>query len=118
MCTYNPAPHQATAPYPANMRRWPNVGLQLGQRRRRWANCKPTLGQRLMFAGYTFSLCWFNVGPAAQTVDHRVKCHAGWVMTETEILWKIGVDMSQKDSPFLFGRSPGNRRINMIIFGL
>ena len=33
------------------MRRWPNVGLLLGQRRRRWANSKPTLGQRLMFPG-------------------------------------------------------------------
>ena len=36
---------------PANMRRWPNVGLLLVQRRRRWANSKPTLGQRLIFAG-------------------------------------------------------------------
>ena len=36
---------------PANMRHWPNVGLLLGQRRRRWANSNPTLGQRLMFAG-------------------------------------------------------------------
>ena len=36
---------------PANMRRWPNVGLLLGQRRRRGTNSKPTLSQRLMFAG-------------------------------------------------------------------
>ena len=36
---------------PANTRRWPNVGLLLGQRRRRWPNSKPTLGQRLIFAG-------------------------------------------------------------------
>ena len=35
----------------ANMRRCPNVGLLLGQRRRRWANSKSTSGQRLMFAG-------------------------------------------------------------------
>ena len=33
------------------MGRWPNVGLLLGQRRRRRANSKPKLGQRLMFAG-------------------------------------------------------------------
>ena len=33
------------------MRRWLNVGLLLLQRRRRWANSKPTLGQRIMFAG-------------------------------------------------------------------
>ena len=36
--------------FPANMRRWANVVLLLGQRRRRWAISKPTLGQRLMFA--------------------------------------------------------------------
>ena len=33
------------------MRSWSNVGLLVGQRRRRWANSKPMLGQRLMFAG-------------------------------------------------------------------
>ena len=33
------------------MRRWDNAGLLLGQLRRRLANSKPTLGQRLMFAG-------------------------------------------------------------------
>ena len=38
--------------YPANMRRWPIVGLLLDQRRRRWADNKPTVGQRLMFAWY------------------------------------------------------------------
>ena len=32
---------------PRNMRRLPNVGLPLGQRRRRWANCEPTLSQPL-----------------------------------------------------------------------
>ena len=38
--------------YSGNMRRRPNVGLLLGQRRRRWGNSKPTLCQRLVFAGY------------------------------------------------------------------
>ena len=33
------------------MRRWPDVGLLLGQRRTRWTNVKPTLVRRLMFAG-------------------------------------------------------------------
>ena len=32
------------------MRRWPSVGLMLGQRRRRWASVSTTLGQRLVFA--------------------------------------------------------------------
>ena len=37
--------------HPANTRRWPSVGLMLGQRRRQWANISPTLDQRLLFAG-------------------------------------------------------------------
>ena len=37
--------------FPANTRRWLNVVLMLGQRRRQWANIKPTLRQRLVFAG-------------------------------------------------------------------
>ena len=37
--------------YPANMRFWLNVGLLLVHRLRRWPNSKPTLGQRLIFAG-------------------------------------------------------------------
>ena len=36
---------------PANTRRWTNVGLMLGQRRRRWANINTTLVQCLVFAG-------------------------------------------------------------------
>ena len=36
------------------MRHWANVGLMLVQRRKRWANIKPTLAQRLMFAGVCF----------------------------------------------------------------
>ena len=39
-----------TEQIPANMRRWPNVGLLLARRLRRWPNSKPTLGRRLMFA--------------------------------------------------------------------
>ena len=41
---------------PSKHESWPNVGLLLGQRRRRWVNSKPTLGQRLMFAGVWLSL--------------------------------------------------------------
>ena len=35
---------------PANMRRWPNIALLLGRRRRRWANGKTMLDQLLMVA--------------------------------------------------------------------
>ena len=38
----------------ANMRHWPNVDLLLAHRLRRWPNSKPTLGQRLMFAGVQY----------------------------------------------------------------
>ena len=41
--------------FPVNMRRWPNIGLLLGQRRRRWTNSKPTLGQRFRFAVLPFN---------------------------------------------------------------
>ena len=34
----------ALSEYLANMRRWPNIGLLSGLRRRRWPNSKPTLG--------------------------------------------------------------------------
>ena len=33
---------------PANMRRWPKVGLLLAHRRRHWPNSQSKLGQRLM----------------------------------------------------------------------
>ena len=37
---------------PANTTRSPNVGLALGQRRRRWTNAKPTLGERVTLLGF------------------------------------------------------------------
>ena len=37
---------------PTDTRRWSNVGLLLGQRRRRWPSSEPTLDQRLVFANY------------------------------------------------------------------
>ena len=45
---------------PANMRCWPNVALLLGQRRRQWASSKPTLGQRLVFAGNPLTAELYN----------------------------------------------------------
>ena len=50
--------------YPANMIHRPNVGVMLGQRRRRWANIGTTLGRCLTFAGYIDAMsfyCWANV---------------------------------------------------------
>ena len=43
------------------MKRWPNVGLLLGQRRRRLANSDPTLAQCLMFAGLASSVTTMEV---------------------------------------------------------
>ena len=43
---------------PANTRRWTNVGLLLGQRRRRWPNSKPALGRSLVLrANFVHRLC-------------------------------------------------------------
>ena len=61
---------------PANWRSWPNVGLLLGQCRRRWTNSKPTLYQRIMFAGYRhdrflLSIIW----PTPQTHHYVVIWH-------------------------------------------
>ena len=49
------------------MRRWANVGLLLAHRLRRWPNSKPTLAQRLTFAGlldteqsWPFTICLKN----------------------------------------------------------
>ena len=62
--------------FPANMRRWPNVGLLLGQRRRRWANSKPTLGQRRMSAGFSLKrsvlMAWDARGRIStnENIDH------------------------------------------------
>ena len=38
--------------FPADTRRWLNVGYTLVQRRRRWTNVKPTFIQRLVSAGF------------------------------------------------------------------
>ena len=46
-----PKPCQINADVPVNTRRWSNVGLMLAHRLRRWSNIKPTLLQRLVFAG-------------------------------------------------------------------
>ena len=57
--------------WPGNMGRcWTSAGLMSGQRRRRWSNIRPTLVQRLVFAGWlvvtsniyhqTFAQCWFS----------------------------------------------------------
>ena len=37
--------------FTANIRRWPNVGLLFAHRLRSWPNGKPTMGQRVVFAG-------------------------------------------------------------------
>ena len=42
--------HAALASQP-NTRRWPGVGLMLGNRLRRWPNIIPSPFERLLFAG-------------------------------------------------------------------
>ena len=45
----SPVACKGCVPLSANTRRWPNVGLMMGQRRRRRPNIKPALGQCLVF---------------------------------------------------------------------
>ena len=52
-----------------NTRHSPNVGLMLGQRRRRWTNIEPTLGESHVFAG--FAQNWLSIRRlATQTFVH------------------------------------------------
>ena len=41
---------------PSTTRRWSNVILMLAHRLRRWTNIKTTMDQRLVLAGYTYTL--------------------------------------------------------------
>ena len=47
--------------FSAVKRRWNNVGLMLGQRRRWWTNIKPTLGKHLLFK-------WRSLWPLKNTL--------------------------------------------------
>ena len=56
---------------PANTRLWTNDGIMFGYRLRRWPNIKPSLFQRLVFAGWLqASVCHYiaGIGP---TLFHR-----------------------------------------------
>ena len=62
--------------YPADTRRWTNVGLMLTHRLRRWPNNKTTLVQRLVPAGCGLIRLWAN-----QTMgqsDGRNGTDGGW----------------------------------------
>ena len=48
--------HDMTKTIPTNTRYWNNVGLMLGQRRRRCTNIKPILFQCVVFAGILYIL--------------------------------------------------------------
>ena len=69
-------------PDPANTRRWSNVSLLLGRRSRRRANGKPTLVQRLMFAGKVAMLIapnlefknYQSLDLSKKRIDHRRDC--------------------------------------------
>ena len=49
----------------ANIRRWPNVGLLLSQRRRRWANNKSVVGPTLVYR-------WANIVDGGRTVNQSL----------------------------------------------
>ena len=60
--TYEPSgpANEMRRPHPASTRRWPNVGLMLGQHRERWPSIMLTLDQCLVFAGNKLSFWLFT----------------------------------------------------------
>ena len=68
-----------TTVFPANMRRWPNVGALLAYCLRRWPNGKPTLRQCLMFAVFLNLLhclydfiCFINISKSGIVTERDV----------------------------------------------
>ena len=59
--------------YPANMRRWPNVGVLLAHRLRRWPNSKPTsLGSTPILRKQLRSLVTLNKQCLSEDPDSMV----------------------------------------------
>ena len=59
-----------------NTTHWNNVGLMLGQRRRRWTSIKPTLFQFIVFPGMITRLLY--IAMAAQTHLNFAQFEALW----------------------------------------
>ena len=78
-----------------NIRRWTNVVLMLGQRRRRWPNNKTTLGQRLVFPR-VMSTCFIGCIAGARQGHLYYTCSVcavrfvGWVSNFTSSLSGLG----------------------------
>ena len=74
---------------PANTKRWPYVGLMLGQRRRRWANIKPTLGQPLVFAGMAHVDTWgivtlsYQSGNLIKNIDRFAEPYSNYIVAHS-----------------------------------
>ena len=80
--------------YPANMRRWANVGSLLGHRRRRWPNSKPTLGQRLIFCRVAVR-CSVQEGVDSGSRFQDVFCSPGVNQEMTAFAWLPGHQATQ-----------------------
>ena len=70
--------------YPANMRRWPNIGLLLAHRLRSWPNSKSALSQRLMFAGYVQYLLHIHVHSAMPYISKLGSRFIRWRIVSLE----------------------------------
>ena len=71
---------------PANTTHWNNIGLMLGQRRRRWAKIKPTLFQWVVFDEIK---TWTGIRDLLVNRDHVVD-----------------MNLKRKIRTFLYGRKP------------
>ena len=96
---------------PVYTRHWTNVGLVLGQRRRRWANTNSTLVQLFVFVGTllyknhdqlskrkTFIWHLYNVGPTSKTSGRRCTN----IIQMFCVYWKHLTDVSPAMSILLY----------------
>ena len=76
--------------YPANTRLSPNVGTMLVHRLRRWSNIVPTLGERLVLAGYKLSLMFWPWLSATQSTSLVLfyKKRGSWEMLHDNLIWR------------------------------
>ena len=87
-------------PIPANMTRWNDDVLMLGQRRRRWANIKISLFQLVVFAGimwWQWVMCW---ALAQQWPSIGWMCCVSWlqcpVTANTRHWTNVGLMLTQR----------------------
>ena len=94
---------------PENARRWPDVGLMLGQRSRRWPNIIPTPGQRLAFPGILnlFNFKWIETNEGefrAQMVQIFSNHNNNWFLNNRQVTCFL-ITLHRSDTPHVKNQS-------------